>query len=305
MDVLNYAKIASEEIYAPSWVNASEYAPRWPFRMLIAGMSGSGKTNLLTSMILDNFISYTKIYIFARNSDQILYEYIVKKVHEIQKIIEDDPVLADMYTDINGSTDLIEVVNTYEEIPKVAEISDKISKKKLKEYKEKYGFVYQPLVVFDDFMDEPKQKSIESYFIYGRHHGISCVYIAQTYFKTPSVIRRNCNVFALFRIAGLEFDVIARDNGDIEKEKLKEFYKESRKKPHQFILMDFSTGDQDWMLRINFNTIKKDGEYVDIRSSEKTFEKSQAKNDNKTDRKNEEYNQKMLDLIKKIKSSSK
>ena len=50
----------------------------WPFRMLIIGPSGSGKRNTLLHLI-DKFHPIDKIYIYAKDTDEEKYQYLINK----------------------------------------------------------------------------------------------------------------------------------------------------------------------------------------------------------------------------------
>ena len=49
-----------------------------PFRMLIIGLSGSGKTNALLHLI-NNFNPIYKIYLYAKDIHEPKYEYLIKE----------------------------------------------------------------------------------------------------------------------------------------------------------------------------------------------------------------------------------
>ena len=63
--VSNKKKISSEE-------------DGWPFRMLIIGPLGSGKTNTLLHLI-DKFHAVDKIYLHAKDTDEEKYQYLINK----------------------------------------------------------------------------------------------------------------------------------------------------------------------------------------------------------------------------------
>ena len=50
----------------------------WPFRMLIIGSSGSGKTNTLLHLI-DKLHPIDKIYLYAKYLSEPKYEYLINK----------------------------------------------------------------------------------------------------------------------------------------------------------------------------------------------------------------------------------
>ena len=50
----------------------------WPFRMLIIGPSSSGKTNTLLHLI-NNFHPIDKIYLYAKDTDEKKYQYLINK----------------------------------------------------------------------------------------------------------------------------------------------------------------------------------------------------------------------------------
>ena len=52
----------------------------WPYRMLIIGSSGSGKTNALRNLIQkDNNNLIDKIYLYAKDLEEQKYQFLIKK----------------------------------------------------------------------------------------------------------------------------------------------------------------------------------------------------------------------------------
>ena len=54
------------------------YIPDHPYRILIIGGSGSGKTNALINLINEQN-DVDKIYVYARDLNEPKYEYLIKK----------------------------------------------------------------------------------------------------------------------------------------------------------------------------------------------------------------------------------
>ena len=58
------------------------YIPDHPYRILIIGGSGSGKTNALINLI-NGQNDIDKIYLYARDLSEPKYEYLIKKREDI------------------------------------------------------------------------------------------------------------------------------------------------------------------------------------------------------------------------------
>ena len=71
----------------------------------------------------------------------------------------------------------------------------------LREFKEHMG--QQQMVIFDDCVAEKNQSQIEEYFLRARKHGagVQCVYLSQSYFKTPIFIRNNVSYLVLLTLS--------------------------------------------------------------------------------------------------------
>ena len=54
----------------------------WPCTMLIIGPSGSGKTNNLLHLI-DKFHPIDKIYLYAKDTDEEKYQYLINKREQV------------------------------------------------------------------------------------------------------------------------------------------------------------------------------------------------------------------------------
>ena len=57
------------------------YIPDHPYRILIIGGSGSGKTNALLNLI-DSKPDIDKIYLYAKDSYEAKYQYLIKRLND-------------------------------------------------------------------------------------------------------------------------------------------------------------------------------------------------------------------------------
>ena len=58
------------------------YIPDHPYRILIVGGFGSGKTNALLNLI-KNQPDIDKIYLYAKDPDEAKYQYLIKKREKV------------------------------------------------------------------------------------------------------------------------------------------------------------------------------------------------------------------------------
>ena len=74
------------------------YIPDHPFRILIVGGSGSGKTNVLINLINEQN-DIDKIYLYARDFSKPRYEYLIKKRENAEIKYLNNPNVAQLYKD--------------------------------------------------------------------------------------------------------------------------------------------------------------------------------------------------------------
>ena len=82
----------------------------WPFRMLIIGPSGSGKTNTYLHLI-NKFHPIDKIYLYAKDTDEEKYQYLINKREQAGIKNSNDPhAFIEYSSDMN---DVLEDINNY------------------------------------------------------------------------------------------------------------------------------------------------------------------------------------------------
>ena len=190
-----------------------------PFRMIICGSSGSGKTQTLMSLIYNMPETFENIYICVKNKDEPLYNYIDEKLGKKGlKITEIDK---------DGLPDL-----------------DKLNKEQ------------QTLIVMDDLVGEKNQKPMEQYFLRARKKNASLVYITQSYYAVPKMIRNNMTYLIIKQISSMKnLTMIAREfDLGLSKETLTDMYKDATKEKQNFLLMDLES-PPDERFRKSFNDI--------------------------------------------------
>ena len=72
-----YKMLNLDNIVSNKKTSSSE-KDEWSFRILIIGPSGSGKTNTLLHLI-DKFHPIDKIYLYAKDTDEDKYQYLINK----------------------------------------------------------------------------------------------------------------------------------------------------------------------------------------------------------------------------------
>ena len=150
------------------------HTPDKPYRILIIGGSGSGKTNVLLNLI-ENQPDINKIYLYTKDPHEAKYQYLINKRESVG---------------INHSNDLkafIEYSNDMRDVYKSINYYNPDKENKI-------------LIVFDDMIaDMIHNKKLNSIvtelFIRGRKLNISLVFITQSYFKVPKDVRLNTTHF--------------------------------------------------------------------------------------------------------------
>ena len=150
------------------------YIPDHPYRILIIGGSGSGKTNVLLNLV-ENQPEIDKIYLYVKDSHEANYQYLINKREGVGIDHFKDPKAFIEY--LNDMHDVYRNIDKYN--------PDKENK---------------ILIVSDDLIaDMIHNKKLNSIvtelFIRDRKLNISLVFIIQSYFKVPKDVRLNTSHF--------------------------------------------------------------------------------------------------------------
>ena len=165
--------------------NKIEHNPKWPYipdqpyRILIIGGSGSGKTNALLNLI-NNQPDIDKIYLYAKDPYEDKYQFLINKRESIGLKHFNDPKAFIEYS--NDMHDVYKNIDEYN--------PDKENK---------------ILIVFDDLIaytihNKKLDSIVTELFIRGRKLNISLVFITQSYFKVPKDVRLNTSHFFIAKI---------------------------------------------------------------------------------------------------------
>ena len=96
----------------PNW----PYIPDHPYRILIIGDSGSGKTNTLLNLI-NNQPGIDKIYLYAKDPYEDKYQFLIKQRESIGLKHFNDPKASIVYS--NDMQDVYRNIDDYNLIKKI------------------------------------------------------------------------------------------------------------------------------------------------------------------------------------------
>jgi len=214
--MVDYYKVMPKKFLLQSHnPNFKDHKLNLPFRMLIIGGSGAGKTQTLMNLIRVMNGTFNNIHIITKNKDESLYNYLESKVDTGLTITEG----------IDSAPDL-----------------DEFDKKE------------QSLIVMDDLVLEKNQKQLEQYFIRARKLNCSLVYLSQSYFGVPKMIRMNLNYVIIKRLNTLQdlFRMMREYSLGVSKDVLVDLYQHSIQDNKQdFLLVDLDSEPKD-RFRFNF-----------------------------------------------------
>ena len=190
------------------------YIPDHPYRILIVGGSGSGKTNALLNLINDEpYID--KIYLYAKDPYEAKYQYLINKREKVG---------LDHFDDHKA---FIEYSNDMQDVYKSIEDYNPRKKRKV-------------LIIFDDMIadminNKKLNPIVTELFIRGRKRNISIVFITQSYFKVPKDVRLNSTHFFIMKIPNKRelHQITSNHSSDID---FKDFMKFLKNTPRNHIL---------------------------------------------------------------------
>jgi GTPase SAR1 family protein len=173
-------------------------------RALICGPSGVGKTNLVYCLLTEeNGVRFENVYVYSKS----LYQ---PKYIQLEQIMNTLPEIS-----------YFTFSNTNEVIP-----PDEVKN--------------NSVFIFDDVICDEQQK-IKEYYSMGRHKGIDCFYLCQTYTKVPKhLIRDNANFIILFKQDELNLKHVYDDHvsPDIEFDEFKKLCRLCWRNKYDFVTID-------------------------------------------------------------------
>ena len=211
------------------------YIPDNPYRILIIGGSGSGKTNALLNLI-NNQPDIDEIYLYVKDPYEKKYQYLINKREKVGLNHFNDPKA------------FMEYSNDMQDVYKNIEDYNPVKKRKI-------------LIVFDDMIADMTNNNklnlvITELFIRGRNLNISIVFITQSYFKVPKDVRLNSTHFFIMKIPNKrELQQIALNHSSyIDLKDFMNIYKKCTTEPYSFLVND-TTLPSDDTLRFRKNLL--------------------------------------------------
>lgn len=173
-------------------------------RGLIVGGSGSGKTNVIISLLEHpNGLRFENVYLYSKSLYQPKYEYLRKLLKPINGL---------GYYEYANSADIMS--------PNAARANS--------------------VIIFDDVVCD-SQSIIRDYYCFGRHKNNDCFYLCQTYSSIPKqLIRDNANLIVIFKqdVTNLKHIYDDHVNVDMSFERFKKLCSHCWEDRYGFLVVD-------------------------------------------------------------------
>jgi hypothetical protein len=213
-EIINFYKVMPKK-FRPTYHNPSYDSHKidLPFRILIVGASGSCKTTVACDLMRRMNNTFGNIKIITK-AQEPLYDFLKTKIPASHLQVTEG---------ILSTPDL----ETFAEDDELKEL--------------------QHLVIFDDLvLEDPKLQNrlITPYFIRGRKiaKGINTIYITQSYYQTPSTIRKNLTHIIIKKLANNRdlMRILQEYNLGLDKETLMNMYQYCCRNNEDFLMIDLS-----------------------------------------------------------------
>jgi len=188
-----------------------------PFRMIIVGCSGSGKTHCFVNLLHNFGKTFQNIHIITKNKEEPLYQYLEEQLGKKGLIVS-------------------------EGISSLPNLDD-------------YDKNDQSLIVLDDLVLEKNQTKISDYFIRCRKLNISVIYISQDYYSVGKMIRRNLNYLIIKQVSSLRDlrMIMSEYSIGLDKEMIEKVYKYATNDKSKFLMIDME--DRNYRFRKGFDEV--------------------------------------------------
>lgn len=211
-----------------------------PFQSIVVSRTGGGKTNIVFN-IMSAVNCFDRIWLFTKNPDEPLYAWLINKLRKLEEKFK---------------REIITVSNDISTFPDVGEIGADLADKKAR-----------GLLIVDDFVNanENELRNVQNAWIAGRKAGtapgekgggLSCIFISQSYFRTPKVIRENSQLIFLGQLASTQDlkRIVAEYSLDVSANQLVQMHQYVMKQgPMNFLTIDlYNTNDKHLKYRNNF-----------------------------------------------------
>lgn len=211
-----YSKIPKKLLKKAHNPHYEDHLIKLPFRMCIIGPSGSRKTTMLIEMIKRMKDTFLMIVVCCKSRHEPLYDYLAT-------LIPNDQLM---------------FFEGVENIPPVDEFKNSD----------------QTLIVFDDLVTSKNQREISEFYVRARKYNVSCVYLSQSYFSIPKIIRLQCNYIVIKKLGSKkDLRMILNDNSlGIDMDDLEEIYNYATNNPFYFLLIDVDENNERKKFRRGF-----------------------------------------------------
>ena len=182
---------------------------------VIAGATGSGKTNLMVDLLKRGCLNYSDIYVYCSTLHQPAYEHLKEYYENLENFIKHN---------YKKSIKIFHFFDADEEIKDPSELDKNTNH----------------IMIFDDVMLED-QKQIKNYFCKGRHNNVNVFYLCQSLYKiSKHCIRENANMFILFHQDDktLKYFHETHISGDMDLKEFKSFCHKAWNKKHGFVVIN-------------------------------------------------------------------
>lgn len=200
-----------------------------PFRIVLTGASGSGKTNALFRLF-DEMNCFERVLLFARCLHEPLYAFLIDVLQKVEEKSGHQILLKSK--DIN-------------DLPPVDKLNDKLNN----------------LFICDDMVNEKSKQlgKVADYWIMARKFQGSCCFLTQSYFDAPTMIRKNSTKFIFTLINTMrDLVMILKDfRLGVTEDQIMDLYREATKDgfPNFFMVDTDSNADPQYRFRKNFEPL--------------------------------------------------
>lgn len=202
------------------------------YRWSIIGKAGCGKTNSLVSIILSGYLKFDRLWLVSHSVEQPKYKLLTQYFNTLEK---------EMEKECGERVELLKLITTTTDIPTLEDINSDL----------------HHVFIFDDMLLDKDQSKMEEFFVRGRHRNCSVIYISQSFFDTPKLVRKNSEYWSIFSCTSNKELRSISDSMSVmcEYSEFKNMFQKATEEPNSFLFIDLRTDMPILKVRKGFDGI--------------------------------------------------